>query len=450
MKHIKIIVLVLLLAAFYLSSCKKFLDESPDKKLAVPTTLADCKALLRYYSVIVVGAAIDEASADNYYLLKADYDGLPYEGFKRAYTWQPDEIFDVRDNDWARQYRKIYYCNTVLTALPNIAVTSLNKTEWNTIKGEALFIRGNAFLQLVNIWAPAFDESKNDMGIPLRLSDDFNEPSVRASVTESYDQVTKDLKEAAALLPAQMQHPTIASKAAAFAYLSRAYLAMGKYEAAASYADSTLELKNDLLDYNLISPAPNFPFNQFNAEQIFHNVAGITHLVNDWMRIDTTLYKMYGLEDCRKTLFFKKFTDGSIAFKGNYNGVGSEHFCGMATDEIYLTRAECKARLGNLPHALADLNLLRKKRIKTAAYTDMVAPTAAAALDSILTERRKELPMRFVRWMDIKRLNRDGAGIVLKRKMNNIEYTLLPNDLRYALPLPEDIIQLSGMPQNPR
>ena len=68
----------------------------------------------------------------------------------------------------------------------------------------------------------------------------------------------------------------------------------------------------------------------------------------------------------------------------------------------------------------------------------------------ILLERRKELLMRGLRWMDLKRLNMEGAAITLTRTVNGQVYTLPPNDLRYALPIPEDVIAISGMQQNPR
>jgi hypothetical protein len=58
--------------------------------------------------------------------------------------------------------------------------------------------------------------------------------------------------------------------------------------------------------------------------------------------------------------------------------------------------------------------------------------------------------MRGLRWMDIKRLNKDGAKITLTRNVEGNTYTLPPNDLRYALPIPEEVISLTGMPQNIR
>ena len=75
---------------------------------------------------------------------------------------------------------------------------------------------------------------------------------------------------------------------------------------------------------------------------------------------------------------------------------------------------------------------------------------AESALQVVLDERRKELVMRGLRWMDLKRLNAQGANIVVSRGFNGQTVSLLPNDPRYALPIPEDIIQLSGIPQNER
>jgi hypothetical protein len=88
--------------------------------------------------------------------------------------------------------------------------------------------------------------------------------------------------------------------------------------------------------------------------------------------------------------------------------------------------------------------------MKTGTFIPATAPDAATALALIITERRKELLFRGLRWMDIKRLNKEGANIILTRVVNNTTYKLMPNEKRYALPIPEYTISISGMPQNPR
>jgi hypothetical protein len=56
--------------------------------------------------------------------------------------------------------------------------------------------------------------------------------------------------------------------------------------------------------------------------------------------------------------------------------------------------------------------------------------------------------MRGLRWSDIKRLNKENYQITPERKIGSNTYLLPPNSSRYALPLPDDIIRLTGMQQN--
>jgi hypothetical protein len=90
------------------------------------------------------------------------------------------------------------------------------------------------------------------------------------------------------------------------------------------------------------------------------------------------------------------------------------------------------------------------KRWKTGTFIPVTAASNTEALDIILLERRKELLMRGLRWIDIKRLNKEGRNILPKRIINGQSFSLSVNENRYALPLPDDIISITGMPQNPR
>ncbi len=99
---------------------------------------------------------------------------------------------------------------------------------------------------------------------------------------------------------------------------------------------------------------------------------------------------------------------------------------------------------------MSDLNTLLIKRWAAGTFIPVTADNVEEALSIILAERRKELVFRGRRWLDIKRLNKEGKNIVLMRNIHGKTYTILPNDLRYALAIPETVIQLSGMQQNPR
>ncbi|MEO6683976.1 MAG: RagB/SusD family nutrient uptake outer membrane protein, partial [Ginsengibacter sp.] len=291
--------------------------------------------------------------------------------------------------------------------------------------------------------------------IVLRLGADFNVKSVRSTVEETYERVIKDAKGSIQYLPDLPDHSMRPSKAAAYGLLARTYLSMRQYDSAFRYADLCLQIKNTLLDYNAgsVNAGSIVPFQPFNEEIIFYTAMNIYNGIISPSRakVDTFLYGSYHQEDLRKSAFF--LPDGMYQkFKGNYNTAYSNHFfSGIASDEIYLTRAECYARLNNVPAALSDLNTLMKNRWNNSVlYTPLTATNPDEALHLILQERRKELLFRGLRWMDIKRLNKEGYNIILRRKIGDVYFTLSPNENRYALPLPTDIINLTGMQQNPQ
>ncbi len=436
--------------------CGPFLDAKPDKKLAVITTLEEAQSLLdndTYMNMRMPSAG--EMSADDYYISSADYEGWYSDPEKRTYTWERDHLFDPSSNDWFSIFRCVFWANTVLESIGPLDKQTNATATWNDIKGQALYYRARSFLDGSFIWAKAYDPAtaQEDLGLPLRLDPDFNMPSIRSSVKETYDRIVQDLEEAITLLPIAPVHRMRPSRPAAYALLARTYLAMRMYDEAGLYADSCLRLYSDLMDYNDIN-AVNidgaFPFGRFNDEVLTVGSMYMPGLLyNNVAKIDTLLYGSYDANDLRKEAFFQENGDGSVGFKGSYDEWAAL-FTSVATDEVYLIRAESHARAARVGEAMEDLNTLLAKRWRAGTFVPLVAADANEALDIILNERRKELLMRGLRWMDIKRLNIEGRNIVLTRKIGEREYVLPPNDLRYALPIPEDVIVMSGMTQNPR
>lgn len=447
--------LLLLLMALLPAGCDSFLDASPDKKLAVPDTLRDAQALLDNYGTMNQNnpSASGETSADNYYIPTPAFLAMSNEGERRKYTWEKDNLFRIgyRPNHWYNCFQTVYYANTVLDALQKIVRTPLNSLEWDNVKGQALYYRGEAMLAAAFLWAPAYDPAtaSTDLGLPLP-STNFNEKLIRRSVEQTYQDIIGDLEMAVAHLPATVPHVMRPSRAAAYALLARAYLSMRLYPEAGAYADSSLALQDRLLDYNTLSASPTYPIPAYNMEVLHHSSAGSPQsLTLNNARVDTLLFRQYEETDLRKKLFFRRNADGSYSFRGSYTG-GSSHFAGTATNEMYLVQAESRARQGDADGAMRSLNHLLRHRWQAGTYVEKSATMPAEALQLVLQERRKELLMRGLRWMDIKRLNREGANITLTRNIEGKTYVLPPNDLRYALPLPEDVIALSGMQQNPR
>jgi len=428
------------------------LDEKSDQSLVVPDAVADYQALLDNTNTMNENSATwDEASADNFYLPYSKYNNLTVQS-QDAYLWIP-VVYNGPFNDWASLYNVVYYCNLALEGVGKISQTNLNSDNWNNVKGSALFFRAQSFLHTSFIFCKAYDSATagSDYGIALRLSSDFNQPSKRANLEDTYKQIIGDLKTAISLLPVNPVTAYHPSRPAAYALLARTYLSMRDYKDAGNYADSCLKLKNDLMDYNTLSLSSLTPFKQLNPEVIFQRVANsysFAAIAPTSVRVDTTLYNSYDNNDLRKSAYYYPLSPGYI-FKGTYNGNLSSLFTGIATDEVYLMRAECYAREGQPQQAMDDLNTLLKTRWRTGTFVPMVATNSTDALNIILTERRKELVFRCLRWMDIKRLNKEGANISLTRLINSKSYMLPPNDNRFALPLPTDIVNISGMPQNP-
>jgi hypothetical protein len=437
-------------------SCQKYLDAKSDQKLVLVSRLSDLQGLLDYfYKISVSDPAVGEAVSDNFYLTNQDYLGLP-DYLKNRYTWAGSNIFFTAtygNNAWGQCYECVYRADIVLTNINKVAKSSLNANDWNSLKGQAYFLRARNFLMAASFWSLAYDEKSatNDLGIPLRLDPDINKPSPRASVQQTYDQIINDLKMAIPLLPITPLHVHRSSRPAAYALLARTFLYMRKYDSCFRYANLALQLRGTLLDYNRVSKDAPYPFANFtfdaNPEIILGKTAAM-QLILGYGRVDTLLYQSYDDNDLRKWCYFKDNGDGSHSYKGSYTGA-FDMWNGIATDELYLMRAECYARMGKKGLALQDLNTLLSKRWKHGTFKPFTTPTADSALQLILRERRKELVMRNVRWMDIKRLNKEGASITLKRIADGQIYTLPPNDLRSALPIPEDIAGQYGIIQNP-
>lgn len=444
-------ILVILIFSTCILSCKKYLDKKSNSTFTVPTTIADLQAVLDdAANMNLQSPSFGENSADDFFLLDAIYNARG-EKDRNAYKWTPFDY--VYPNDWNIGYFPVYNANLCLERIELIPKTTQNSLGWDNIKGSALFYRAYHFLNLAWTFSRAYDNTsaQTDLGIVLRLVADPNVPSVRASVEDTYRQIITDAKEATLYLPDNPQHVMRPSKAAAYGLLARTYLSMRQYDSSLKYSNLSLQIKNQLVDYNTINIAAALPFTRFNTETIFYTEMSRSYTgvfpVNAF--IDTMLYAAYATNDRRRAAFYTTVT-GYQRFKGTYAGVNNTLFTGIATDEIYLIRAESYARTGDKNAALSDLNTLLAKRYNTAGFVPVTAATAQQAVSIILLERRKELLMRGLRWADLKRLNKEAFNIVLTRIIAGQTFTLPPNDNRYALPLPKDIIDQTGMPQNPQ
>lgn len=162
----------------------------------------------------------------------------------------------IINNRWAHAYEGIGRCNTYLTKIGNIPMDEAKK---NQGIAEAKFLRALFYSMLINYYGDA----------PLILEAPVKEHNTlpRTSKEIIFDQIIKDLDEAAAELGVNATQTGRVTKGACLALKARQYLYHGKFEEAAEAAKSVMDLKKYSLfpDYRGLFMTEN----ENNSEVIF-------------------------------------------------------------------------------------------------------------------------------------------------------------------------------------
>ncbi len=463
-----------------LTSCNKFLDIKPKDKL-IPTTETDFENMLNSGTMVNYGDYFWDLLSDDAFLPEGDpgnlYSVQQLYG-RRIYTFniQP---YDQGANDflWSEGYKRIFYCNTIINNI--LTSTEGADADKKSARAEALLARAMEHLQLVNVYAQHYDSATaaSEPGVPLALVADINAKFKRNTVKEVYDQVISDLNEAVPDLPLKHKYTKFrACKAGAYAALARTYLFMGDYTDAQKNADLALSLQSELADmnqYQVIIPGPfpnvpgapvgwtNIPDAQLNTETIvarhFLRPFGLGMSVC----ASPELTALFTPDDARWNLYY---ADGwPPAPPYNYMkryGVriflrGDYYSNYLNVPEMYLTRAECYARAGNLTAALDDVNTLRKNRIAPATYKAFTPADfnndGEKVLRFVLDERRRELAFTGMRIIDLKRLNKEPRfQKTYTHVAEGTTYTLAPGSNNYLRQLwPSATVFNPDWPLNP-
>lgn len=435
------------------SNCsKEWLEEKQDIKLIVPMTLNDMDLLMNSEIFIYDGRGSMEASCDDFEVSVAQYNSLYYDFNRKLLTWSIDEFPKLGGADygeeWDYAYKQIQNCNVALKGLTKITRTESNAEQYDRIKGTALYHRSRAFLNLAMTFCKYYDANtaERDLGIPLKLDEDINEPIFRSNLKLTYQRITEDLNSAAILLPKNALSSIHITNAGAFALLARTYLYMDDYPKALKAAQNSLAIKSILDDYNSFNPVVSRPlFSKSREIHIPTQLSNPYETSSNSAYISDELYKQYDENDLRKSLYFR-LRDGKFIWRGT---LISNNLAGTAVDEVLLIGAECEARIGDKDRAMQMLNKLLVTRFKTNTFISLSAGTNLEALDVIIAERRKELLKRGLRFQDLKRLNKDPRySKTLVRIVGDNTYILPPNDPRYVFPIPQYIINYSGIQQN--
>ena len=159
--------------------------------------------------------------------------GITEDPFINPYRYTDDNTAKNIYYTWWMAYKIINVANSDMLILEKAEETPLNKH----LMGENYFFRALCHFQMVSLFAMPYADSRDAMGVPLRLSTESLE-TTRASVGEVYDAVVADLIKAQEYMemdkdakPEELVRGTdkgYVSWHAATALLARVYLYMGE------------------------------------------------------------------------------------------------------------------------------------------------------------------------------------------------------------------------------
>ncbi|CAM3620865.1 RagB/SusD family nutrient uptake outer membrane protein [Sphingobacterium prati] len=429
----KIIYFGMIMTASVLTSCNKYLDIQPVGTV-IPASESDFRGLMTssyvgfpahksYLSLRTDELLLDESSTDA-------------ARTKDIYLWNdqnPDPATTAYP--YLAFYKSIFYTNQIISTIDEKLVSNATVDQ---IKGEAYLMRAYAHFELLNCYSEIYSPNNLGLrGVPLSTKIDLEQRFVPASLDDSYVQVLADMEKGTALLTVDDQAKGVNyrfSKRGAYAMASRLHLYRGEWQAAAAAAQKALAINNKLVDLNAAgSKLPN----DFESEEMIMALEKVSiPEVRSSSFISSSLLSSYSDGDLRKGRYFQKRGGDYISLKGGENRFNVS----FRNAELYLTIAECNARLGNTAEALKYLSVLKKSRFSADAYTQEAKADANLSkeqlLDAVLLERKRELALEGLRWYDLKRTTRP----TLTHTSFGRTVTLQQNDPRYVIRYPQEAI----------
>ncbi|RAJ91117.1 SusD-like starch-binding protein associating with outer membrane [Larkinella arboricola] len=473
--------------------------------LALLIALSACKNELQPYDsksndvALATPADIQIATFGNYAMLVAE----PYtRHFLTLNEWPGDNVVQSgADGDqaslaasylhipamyptqdfWAQSYKLIYATNLIIDKITDGESAALDQ-----LKGENLFLRALAHFNLVRLFGRPYAQNKGqNPGIPVITRVKAEEFPTRHTVKEVYDQVIKDLLQAAVLMK-EAKNANFASKEVAEALLSRVYLYLEDNANAILYANKVIDSKRyQLASIDTYKKAPTL-VPETNPETIFNfrhtladnkdkNAVGSLYY-NDPVTLSTGWGEYYASqtfmdllnehpEDARLSFITPHYINGKIQYRGTspiyfinkFNwqegiaNLSSPVYLRLA--EMYLNRAEAYAKTGQNQLAINDVNTIRTRAglAGKALYTLNDLKGRGSVLNVVLEERRLELAFEGHRPGDLYRNNlplvRAYPGL---HGTDNFHFRVEPTHPRVIFYIPEREVNINkNLVQNP-
>lgn len=346
---------------------------------------------------------------------------------------------------WYINYKIINNSNTVLEAASKVVNPDAATQQ---LIGECYFLRAFCHFNLVRLFAKPYTIDPNAPGVILRMSVADPAQKARSTVSEVYQAIVADAEKAAELM-AQQRGVQYASREAAWSLLSRVYLYMNNNDKVIEYADKVINsprfsLTNATTFQTLFANAVGgsetifcIAFTQVDDKKKFGSIASMIYSDGN-----SGWGEEFASKSLRDTMaahpedvrwkYIVKLDNGSggVALK---NGIETYYISKFSFQdgsptlsspimfrlaEVYLNRAEAKAKKNLSNDALDDVDMIRKNRGLQASLYNRSLPAGSTALDVVLKERRIELAFEGHRMYDVYRnkrnLNRTYWGYHLR------------------------------------
>lgn len=436
-----------------LASCDSYLDIVP-KGSKIPSTLADYEAMLRYeYGIGQTPMYQSYYLLNDYYVKKSSLSSNTLTTANYMWDETADRITLNNEDESAYYYLygAISTCNLLVEYVPS--ATECTDAERNEVISYAKVIRAICYFNLVNYYADTYEAStaSTKLGVPYITSAAVDAPSTQLTIQEIYDNMIADVKDAlAGGLPKEGQTIIHPNRGAAYALLARIYLQMSNYSEALSYAEKALGENSTLYDWNSFYdqyatqiedptsytslPAPNvytYPENYY-----FRCGANSPNYTSAIFSIPVERAERFEDGDAQFLSTWKLRTVNQDTY---YTGIISGYFNkgGLTTAEVYLIKAECQARLGNIDEAMETLDQVRQNRIRPDKYQPSTATSLADAIDKIRTTKDNEMIFTIVPFADARRFNAEGTyARTMTKEYDGKTYTLSPTSHLWTMPFP--------------
>jgi len=309
---------------------------------------------------------------------------------------------------WAAFYNAIYAINSFIEGIEQQGGNFSGELR-ASLTGEALFLRSFTYFYLVNLFGE----------VPLVTSTAYQINSLlpKSRVMDVYGQIVHDLKKAETLLGDHYvgRERTRVNRAVTQTFMARVFLYLEDWEQAEYWSSKVIDSKGL---YQLESDL-NRVFLKDSKEVIWQVTRigntqnaydAMLFIQNSWHVLSPGFVEMFHVSpDQRSSAWlFQKDLGRNLYIPYKYRAVAvdgtTEHSVIMRLAEQYFIRAEARLKQGNIPGAIADLDMIRQRAGLPILTSILSSPDESSLMEVILEERKRELFTEWGhRWFDLKR-----------------------------------------------